>query len=42
MLNIAFLLVIVLGVLALLGPLIAAFILAVQLNNRRRASGGRL
>jgi hypothetical protein len=30
-------LVIVLGVLALLGPLIAALILAVQLNKRRRA-----
>jgi hypothetical protein len=37
MMNFVFLLVIVLAVLALLGPLVAAFILAVQLNQRRRA-----
>ena len=37
MVNVAFLLVIALGVLALSGPLVAAFILALQLNQRRRA-----
>jgi hypothetical protein len=37
MLNIVFLLVVGLAVLALLGPLVAALILAVQLNQRRRA-----
>ena len=35
--NIILLLVLALGALALLGPLAAALILAVQLNQRRRA-----
>jgi hypothetical protein len=37
MLNLVTLLVAVCAVLALLGPLIAAIVLAVQLNQRRRA-----